>query len=88
MYMPPAGGSARVNEMVVCNRGAVLSSFRVSISQSGAATANKDYLYYDLIIIPKDTFASDIGLTLRPNETMRVYAANGNLTFTLIGVVT
>ena len=32
-----------------------------------------------------DTFASDIGVTLSANDAVRVYAPNGNLTFTLIG---
>lgn len=88
IYQVSAGSRALIQEMAVCNRSAIATSFRFSISKVGAATTTKDYLYYNIPIGPNDTFASDIGVTLSASDAVRVYAPNGNLTFTLIGQAT
>lgn len=81
----PSRLMARVDELVVCNRSVTAATFRVSISQLGAPTATKDYLYYDLPLSGNDTFACELGLTLNPTDTIRVFASTANLTFTLMG---
>jgi hypothetical protein len=69
----------------VCNRGATSTTFRVSISLAGGATATKDYLYFDVLIPPNDTFIATIGPTMATTDVMRVYAGNANLSFSLWG---
>jgi hypothetical protein len=69
----------------VCNRSSVLSTFRVSVAVGGGATANKDYIYYDLPIGANDTFIATVGLTLAATDVVRVYASNTNLSFSLYG---
>lgn len=73
------------SSLIVCNRGGTQTSFRVSISQAAAATTNKDYIYYDLLIGGNDTFIATIGVTLSLGDEVRVYAGNGNLSFSLYG---
>ena len=46
LYTVPATTSAICSSISICNRGTTQTTFRVSISQAGAATTNKDYLYY------------------------------------------
>lgn len=77
--------SAVASSLIVCNRGGTQTSFRVSISQLGVATTNKDYIYYDLLIGGNDTFIATIGVTLTSGDVVRVYAGNGNLSFSLYG---
>jgi hypothetical protein len=86
IYQVPASNRTFISELAVCNRGAGAASFRFSISKGGAATANTDYLYFNIPIGGNDTFASDIGVTLSVADTIRVFASNGNLTFTLFGM--
>ena len=85
LYTVPAATSAIASSIVVCNRSSVLSTFRVSVAVGGGATANKDYIYYDLPIGANDTFIATVGLTLATTDVVRVYASNTNLSFSLYG---
>jgi hypothetical protein len=85
LYTVPAATSAVASSVIVCNRSAVLSTFRISIAIAGATTANKDYIYYDLPIGANDTFIATIGVTLAATDVVRVYASNTNLSFSLYG---
>ena len=85
LYTVPAATSAVASSVIVCNRSAVLSTFRISIAVGGAATANKDYIYYDLPIGANDTFIATIVVTLATTDKVRVYASNTNLSFSLYG---
>jgi hypothetical protein len=86
LFFVPVSNRAFIHQLSVCNRGSA-ATFRFSISKAGAATSVSDYLYYDLPISKNDTFASDIEVTLSVNDTIRVYASTGNLTFTLFGMM-
>jgi len=85
LYTVLAATSAVASSVIVCNRSAVLSTFRISIAIGGAATTNKDYIYYDLPIGANDTFIATIGVTLATTDVVRVYASNTNLSFSLYG---
>jgi hypothetical protein len=77
--------SAVASSLIVCNRGGTQTTFRVCVSSGGATTTNKDYIYYDLLIAGNDTFIATIGVTLSAGDSVKVYAANGNLSFSLYG---
>jgi hypothetical protein len=77
--------SAVASSIIVCNRGTTQATFRVSIAVGGGATANKDYIYYDLLIAGNDTFIATIGVTLAANDKVKVYASSGNFSFSLYG---
>lgn len=85
LYTVPAPTSAVGSSLIVANRGTSTASFRVSVSAAGAATTNKDYLYYDLQIGANDTFIATVGITLATTDVVRVYASNTNLSFQLYG---
>jgi hypothetical protein len=61
LYTVPASTSTVCSSLSICNRGGTQTSFRISISQSGIATSNKDYLYYDVVLAGNDTFIATIG---------------------------
>lgn len=78
--------TAAASTLVVCNRSTTAAStFRVSVSVGGGATANKDYLYYDCTVLAADTFAATIGISLASGDVVRVYASSANLSFSLFG---
>jgi len=85
LYTVPASTSAIASSIIVCNRASTQTSFRVSISVNGAATATKDYIYYDLLIGGHDTFIATIGVTLGDTDVVRVYSGSTNLSFSLYG---
>jgi hypothetical protein len=87
LYTVPAGKSARCGMLMACNRGAAAATFRVSISVGGGATANKDYIYYDLTIAAYDSFLLDLlnGVNVSATDIIRVYASTGDMSFNLSG---
>ena len=85
LYTVPSAKSAVASSISICNRGSGQTTFRVSISQGGSATANKDYLYYDVVLAGNDTFIATIGITLATTDIVRVYSGNTSLSFQLFG---
>jgi ribulose 1,5-bisphosphate synthetase/thiazole synthase len=85
LYTVPSGSTAVGSSLVVCNRGSSVTSFRISVSVGGGATANKDYLYYDVLLPPNDTFVATVGLTLAETDVVRGYAGNSNVSMSLFG---
>lgn len=84
LYTVPAATTAAVSSVVVCNRG-VATTFRISVSVAGAATANKDYLYYDIPLPATETFVATIGITLGATDKLRVFAGTANTSFSAFG---
>ena len=85
LYTVPISTSTVCSSISICNRGATQTTFRVSVSQGGAATSNKDYLYYDVTLAGNDTFIATIGITLATTDVVRVYSGNTSLSFQLWG---
>jgi hypothetical protein len=85
LYTVPAATSTISSSIIICNRGATQTTFRVSISQGGGVTANKDYLYYDVTLAGNDTFIATIGVTLAATDVVRIYSGNASLSFQLFG---
>ena len=85
LYTVPAATSTVCSSVVICNRGGSQTTFRMSVSQSGGATANKDYIYYDVTLAGNDTFIATIGITLSATDKIRVYSGNSSLSFQAFG---
>lgn len=88
LYQVQQDATARILGFTVTNRGAAGASFRFAFALRGAATANDDYVYYDLPIIAHDTFMVTFEVTLQARDAVRIYASNANLSFTLYGIAT
>lgn len=87
LYTVPSSFSAVVSSITVCNLNpSITATFRVSIAQGGAADAPAQYIYFDLPILPNDTFIATIGVSLAMNDVVRVYSSNTNVAFNLLGV--
>jgi hypothetical protein len=85
LYTVPAGTSTICSSISICNRGTTSTTFRVSVSQAGAVTANKDYIYYYVTLAGNDTFIATIGITLATTDKVRVYSGNSSLSFQIWG---
>ena len=85
LYTVPSATSTVCSSISICNRGATQTTFRITISAAGAATSNKDYLYYDVILAGNDTFIATIGITLATTDKIRIYSGNSSLSFQVWG---
>lgn len=85
-YTVPAATSAVVSSIVISNRSATATTFRVSVAVAGAIADNKQYLAYDAPINGNDVVPLTLGISLAAADVVRVYAAAATLTFNLFGV--
>lgn len=84
----PSDGKARVQGFTFANRNNAANSFRLSFSKLGAATALKDYVYYDLPMTANNVFLTELDFTMDGTDVCRVYSTNGGITVTLYGKLT
>ena len=85
LYTVPAATSAIGSTLVVANRGAASATFRVSVSLTGAAITDKDYLDYDTAITGNGCVTLTLGISLATNDKLRVYASTADLSFNAFG---
>lgn len=85
LYTVPASTEAVGSSLVVCNRSATATEFRVAVRPAGASIADQHYLYYDLTIPGNETFIATIGMTLATTDVVSVYATLATVSFTLFG---
>ena len=85
LYTVPAATATIVSTITVCNRGSTEDYFNLSVSVGGGATAITDYVYFSVFVLPHDTFAATIGITMGATDVMRIVSTGGNLTFSLFG---
>ena len=85
LYTVPALTSTVCSSIIVCNRSATATSFRVAVRPAGAAISNEMYLYYDVTIAGNDTFIATIGISLATTDVVSVYATLATLSFNLMG---
>lgn len=86
LYTVPASTSATLSSLVVCNRSATPTTFRISVAPAGAADGVAQYLYYDQSIGGNSSYALTLGITLATTDKLRVYAGANTLSFSAFGV--
>lgn len=84
LYTVPASTSVVCSTLVICNRGST-GTVRVSVSVGGGATANKDYIIYDVSVDVGNSLTFTLGITLAATDIVRVYASTADFSFNLFG---
>ena len=85
VYTVPGATSAIVSTVMICNRSAVATTFRLAVRLAGAAIANQHYIAYDQEILGNEGFAYTIGATLATTDIFSVYATLATLSFNVFG---
>lgn len=86
LYTVPDAKQTTVSTLTICNRTAGPIDFRISVSVAGAATGDKDYLYYDHVLAANDTMHVTIGMTLGAGDVVRIFDDTGSVSYNLFGV--
>lgn len=85
LYPVPGATQVLGSSIMVCNRSATATKFRVSVRPAAAAQADEHYIYYDTPISGFNTFEAKLGLTLGALDVVTVYATDATLSFSLFG---
>lgn len=78
-----ASGPTDLKSVVVCNRTAGLLTFRMSIAVSAEADALKQYVFYDMPVVPNDSFTSALDIGLQGADVVRFYGSAAGFSITL-----
>ena len=84
IYTAPAAKQA-TGRVFVTNRGNQPATFRISVAVDGAADADEQYVAWDKAITGNDT-GSTVAFFVGNDDVVRVFASNGNLSFTFTGI--
>ena len=84
IYTVPASTKFE-GRVIVANRSAIATSFRISIAIAGAANDDKQYIAYDVAIIANDVYESP-RIAVAATDVVRVFATLATLSFTLTGL--
>lgn len=84
-YTVPGATSTVVSSIIVANRSATSTSFRIAVAVAGAVDNNKQYIYYDIPIPGNDTFVATMGVSLAATDVIRIYATLATLSFSIFG---
>ena len=85
LYTVPASTSTVISSLVVANRSASATDFRIAVRPAAAAISDEHYIYYDLAIGGVDTFTATLGMTLAATDVVSVYAGAATLSFHAYG---
>jgi hypothetical protein len=85
LYTCGAGKQTIISTLVVCNRGATATTFRLAVRPDGSALANTHYIAYDVTIAANDSTNLTLGITLDASDVVTIYAGNANLSFSAFG---
>src|SRR5687767_6785979 len=86
LYTVPTCARTTIDTLTICNRSAVATTFRISVSPKGVADAVAHYLYYDTAIAGNATVnLTELNLKLTETDELRIYATAATLSFSAFG---
>lgn len=72
-----------LRSLTFCERGGAAVTFRLRLALGAAAVDNKQYLYYNLPIVPNDSFTLSLDIGMLPGDQLIAYASTANLSINL-----
>lgn len=86
LYTVPVSTTAMVSRVMVANRSATATTFRIYLVESGGTTGNQHAIAYDAPIAGNDSVTIPVGAGLASGDFIVVYATLATLTFTPFGL--
>lgn len=86
LYTVPDECQVGPSSIIVANVSSSNDTFRLAFVKSGETLSQSDYVAYDISITPGQ-FIQISELYFNTGDEIYIYAKNGNLTFTLIGIL-
>lgn len=80
-----ASGATVISSIIICNRSATPTSFRLNIDPDAGGDGNEQYIAYDAPIGGNETIVITAGITLESGALVRCYATLATLSFSVFG---
>ena len=83
LYSTDAGHTAVVSSLIICNTGAVDTTFRIGFDTTAGSpsVANGEFIVYGATVQANDTITMDIGMTLGASLYLRCSAGATDVNF-------
>ena len=85
IYTVASSTQVVISSIVVCNRSASSSTYRIAVRPNGATLANQHYIVYDGTLPANDTISLTIGVTADAADVVTVYSSSASTSFNLFG---
>jgi hypothetical protein len=85
LYTVPAATEAVISTIVVANRAAVTSTYRIAVRPNAETLANQHYIAFDVIVAAGDSTSLTLGLTLAAADVITVRSSSADLSFSAFG---
>jgi hypothetical protein len=85
LYAVPAGNSAVVSTLNVCNQSTSNITFRIAVRPANETLVGKHYVAYDVPLPGQDAIALTMGMSLDATDVVTVFSFQGNVAFNLFG---
>jgi hypothetical protein len=85
LYTVPAGTSAIISTVNVCNQTLSNVTFRLSVRPAGVTGTSKHFIVYDSPIPAQDTIALSLGMSLGNTDVITAFSYQGNVSFAVFG---
>lgn len=78
LYTVPSSTETVVSTVIIANRSASATSFRIAVRTDGDAISNKHYIAYDVPIAANDSTTLTLGITMVATDVISVSATDAN----------
>lgn len=78
LYTVPASTETVVSTVIIANRTASASTFRLAIRVDGDAISNQHYVAFDVPVAANDSTTLTLGITLAATDVVTVSAGDAN----------
>ena len=85
LYTVPAGNSAVISTLNICNLTQSNVTFRASVRVGGAAANTSQYIAYDIPVPGQDATSLTLGRAMSASDVLTVYSFQGNVAFNAFG---
>lgn len=85
VYTVPAGNSAVISTIMVCNQSVGNLTYRLAVQPGNAAITSKHYIAYDAIITAKDSVGLTLGITLAATDVISANVSGASISINVFG---
>lgn len=85
LYTVPAGTSAVISTINICNQAVATGNFRIAVRPGGETLAAKHYIAHDTVLAGLDSIAMTMGISLAATDVVTVYASSSTFSFSAFG---